>query len=162
MTASEITRGIHRHRAEYSWFDPFPGERVALHVTGKETDGKFACGEALLEPGAGQPLHIHHNIDELLYVLAGQIDFSIQGRRFRTGPGGFVFVPQGSIHAFRNLSDTQARMLGIFSPPHLDGMFEAMLGQPLDAFPAIAAEFATEILGPLIEPETEAANQPKV
>ncbi len=44
-------------------------------------------------------------------------------------------------------------MLGIFSPPHLDGMFEAMLGQPLDAFPAISAEFGCEIVGPMLEPE---------
>jgi len=153
MNDANTHRGYHRDRDEYSWIEPLPGERVALHVTGKETGGKFTCGEALLEPGAGQPLHIHHNIDELLYVLDGEIEFALEGRRFRSGPGGFVFIPQGSVHAFRNLSDTRARMLGIFSPPHLDGMFEAMLGKPLDAFPALAAEFGGEIVGPMIEPE---------
>jgi hypothetical protein len=45
-------------------------------------------------------------------------------------------------------------MLGVFSPPHLDGMFEAMLGQPLQAFQMIAAGFGCEIIGPMIEPET--------
>ena len=155
MTDLKTTRGYFRHRDDHSWIDPFPGERVALHVTGSETGGKFACGEALLDPGAGQPLHIHHNIDELLYVLEGEIDFALDDRRFRSGPGGFVFVPQGSIHGFRNLSSAPARMLGVFSPPHLDGMFEAMIGQPPHAFPTIAASFGTEIVGPLIEPTTE-------
>ncbi len=154
MTPEKPTLGYHRDRSEYSWIDAFPGERVVLHVTGNETGGKFACGEALLEPGAGQPFHIHHNIDELLYVLDGEIDFALEGRRFRSGPGGILFIPQGSLHAFRNLSDARARMLGVFSPPHLDGMFDAMIGQPLDAFPAIAARFGTEIVGPMIEPLT--------
>ena len=153
MTDTLTRRGYHRAREDYSWIDPFPGERVALHVTGRDTGGKFACGEALLEPGSGQPLHIHHNIDELLYVLDGEIEFALEGRRFRSWAGGFVFIPQGSVHAFRNFSGTQARMLGIFSPPHLDGMFEAMLGQPLDAFPAISAAFGCEIVGPMLEPE---------
>jgi len=155
MTIPKTTRGYYRHRADHSWIDPFPGERVTLHVTGSETGGKFACGEALLDPGAGQPLHIHHNIDELLYVLEGEIDFVLEGTRFRSGPGGFVFVPQGSMHSFRNLSSAPARMLGVFSPPHLDGMFEAMVGQPPQAFPTIAASFGVEIVGPMIEPTTE-------
>jgi len=154
MTPSAIARGYYRARADNSWMDPFPGERVAFHATGRETGGKFACGEALLEPGAGQPLHIHHNIDELLYVLEGEIDFFLEGERFRSGPGGVLFIPQGNIHAFRNLGETRARMLGIFSPPHLDGMFEAMLGQPIEAFPAIAEGFGVEFVGPMIEPAT--------
>ena len=134
------------------WIDPFPGERVAGHVDGGHTGHKFSLSEGLFQPGIGQPEHIHHNLDEVLYVLEGTIDFLLEGRRFRTGPGGFAFIARGNRHAFRNLTDAPARMLGIFSPSNMDGFFEAMDGQPMSAFPEIAGRFGIEIVGDLIEP----------
>jgi quercetin dioxygenase-like cupin family protein len=146
------SRSFFRDRPSHTWLDAFPGERVALHVDGRHTEAKFSVGEALLEPGNGQPLHIHHNLDELLYVLDGEIDFQVDGKRFRSGPGGFVFIARGSVHAFRNLSGTQARMLGVFSPGAMDGFFDAMVGQPIDRLPEIAGRFGIEFVGPMIEP----------
>lgn len=141
-----------RDNQSHHWFTPFPGERVATHVTGDQTERKFACGEAMIEPGSGQPLHRHTNLDELLYVLEGEIDFSVGGKRFRTGPGGFAFIPKDSIHGFRNLGTVPARMLGVFSPSNMDGFFEAMQGQPMSAFEEIAGRYGIEIVGPMIEP----------
>jgi mannose-6-phosphate isomerase-like protein (cupin superfamily) len=152
MTDDPRSRSFFRDRQSHEWFAAFPGERVTFHVNGQNTDAKFSVGEALIEPGNGQPLHIHHNIDELLYVLEGEIDFLLDGKRARFGPGGFAFIARGSPHAFRNLSSTVARMLGVFSPTGIDGFFDAMAGQPLEALPDIAQRFGIEIIGPMIEP----------
>jgi mannose-6-phosphate isomerase-like protein (cupin superfamily) len=152
MDENSRSRSFFRDRQSQEWLAAFPGERVSFHVDGRNTDTKFSVGEALIEPGSGQPLHIHHNIDELLYVLEGEVDFLLENERFRSGPGGFAFIAKGSPHAFRNLSNAPARMLGVFSPTGIDGFFDAMAGQPLDALPDIAQRFGIEIIGPMIEP----------
>lgn len=151
MTDNTRSRSFFRDRKSQEWLAAFPGERVTFHVDGQNTDTKFSVGEALIEPGNGQPLHIHHNIDELLYVLEGEIDFLLDGKRFRSGPEGFAFIAKGSPHAFRNLGNAAARMLGVFSPTGIDGIFDATVGQPLDALPDIAKRFGIEIIGPMIE-----------
>lgn len=150
--STEKAAGYCRHRMDYLWIDPFPGERVTLHVEGADTQGRFSCGEALLAPGAGQPLHIHHGMDELLYVVEGEVDFTLEGERFRTGPGGFAFIRRGSVHGFRNLSEGAARLLGVFSPPMLDGFFQAMIENPTAEVPKIARQFGIEFVGPMMEP----------
>lgn len=149
--STKKSAGYCRHRMDYPWIDPFPGERVTLHVKGADTEGRFSCGEALLAPSAGQPLHIHHGMDELLYVVEGEIDFVLEGERFRTEAGGFVFIRRGSVHGFRNLSDGSARLLGVFSPPMLDGFFQAMIDNPTAEVPKIARQFGIEFVGPMIE-----------
>jgi mannose-6-phosphate isomerase-like protein (cupin superfamily) len=155
MTNDDPSRSFFRDRQSQKWLAAFPGECVSFHVDGRNTGRKFSVGEAIIEPGSGQPLHIHHNIDEMLYVLDGEIDFVLEGQRFRSGPGGFVFIAQGSPHAFRNLTKYPARMLGVFSPTGIDGFFDATVGQPLEALPAIARRFGIEFVGPMIEPSTD-------
>jgi HTH-like domain len=91
-------------------------------------------------------------VESAQYVLEGQIDFLLEGKRFRCGQGGFAFIARGSPDAFRNLSNVPARMLGVFSPTAIDGSFDAMVGQPLEALPSIAQRFGIEIIGPMIEP----------
>jgi uncharacterized RmlC-like cupin family protein len=47
------------------------------------------------------------------------------------GPGDFLFVPEGGLHAFRNDSDQPASMLILFSPgAPREGYFEGI--QDLD------------------------------
>lgn len=152
MNAQDLGRGHVRPADAHRWIEPFPGECVAIHAERRDTGGRFGCGEALLRPGAGQPRHIHHGMEELLYVLAGRIDFELDGRRFRCEAGGFMFIPRGTPHSFRNLSDAPARLLGIFSPDAMEGFFDAVNRAPAEAFPEIARRHGIEIVGPMLEP----------
>lgn len=140
-----------RSREDTRWINPFPGETVAIHVDGRHTGGAFSVGEAIVEPDVGPPLHVHHNMDELLYVLEGIVDFALGEKRFRTGPGGFVLIPKGTPHAFRNFGPARARLLGVLTPSGFDGFFEAMEGRPLSEFVEIGARFGLEIVGPPLE-----------
>ncbi|MBL6081362.1 cupin domain-containing protein [Belnapia sp. T18] len=153
MTTTAYSNAFFRDPADHRWLSPFPGEFVAHHVNGQQTGQNFSCAEAEIEPGVGQPLHIHHTIEELLYVLEGEITFALEGRRFRSGPGGVLFIPRGSAHAFRNFGNRPARMLGVFSPSAMDGFFEAMEGQLPSALPEIARRYGIEFVGPMIEAE---------
>lgn len=134
------------------WHEPFPGERIALRIDGRDTDGRYGVAEGIIEPMVGPPLHIHHDADEIIYVVEGIVDFAVAGRRLRSGKGGIVLIPRGTPHAFRNFSAEPARLLGFFAPAGLERMFPAMEGRPLEDFPQVAAEFSVEIVGPPLEP----------
>jgi hypothetical protein len=66
--------------------------------------------------------------------------------------GRIVFIAMSSPDALRNLSNVPARMFGVFGPTGIDGFFDTMVGQPLDALSDIAQRFGIEIIGPMIEP----------
>lgn len=134
------------------WQAPFPGEQIALRVDSRDTAGRFAIGEGLIEPMAGPPLHIHHDADEVIYVLDGAVDFQCGDRRIQAGRGGFMVIPKGTPHGFRNFGPAPARLLGLFLPGGFEQMFVAMHGRPPEDFPQVAAEFALEVVGPPLEP----------
>jgi mannose-6-phosphate isomerase-like protein (cupin superfamily) len=128
-----------------------PGEICTFILESSQTNGSFAIATVDVEPMVGPPLHIHHDADEVLYVLAGEIDIVCGGKRFRTGPGGFAAIPKGTPHTFRNLSDKSAKVLGILSPGGFEQIGRAIQGRPAEDFPALANQFHMEIVGPPIE-----------
>jgi uncharacterized cupin superfamily protein len=70
--------------------------------------------EGVLPPGGGFQLpHWHEDLDEVFYVLEGEVEFLLDGQWQRVGAGGAVFVPAGAVHAFRNRSERTARQLVI-------------------------------------------------
>lgn len=72
--------------------------------------------------GYGIPPHVHHDEDEIAYVLEGAIEFTAFGaggcaaRTVLVGPGAFVHMPRGVPHSWRNGAEGPSRMLVITSP----------------------------------------------
>jgi mannose-6-phosphate isomerase-like protein (cupin superfamily) len=85
---SKVLDPIFARADSLSWRDPFPGEKVAIRVHNREIGGRFGIGEAIIDPLVGPPMHIHHDADEVLYVLEGTVDFECGGKRLRMGPRG--------------------------------------------------------------------------
>jgi len=97
------------------------GDKDNIKVGNDETAGALTVVEVDFGPGAGPPPHVHANEHESFYVLDGQVDVLDEGRRFTTGPGSFVFMPQGSHHAFKNTGSTMAKILLLFTPAGFEG-----------------------------------------
>jgi mannose-6-phosphate isomerase-like protein (cupin superfamily) len=133
------------------WFEPIPGEKIAFRVEKHHTNGAFSLTEIIVAPQVGTPLHIHHDADELLYVLDGTVDFHCNGERFRTGPGGFAAIPRGAVHAFRNFENDSARMIVLLTPGGFEQFMRAINGRPMSEFAEVAARFGLEVVGPEIE-----------
>ncbi len=106
------------------------GDVYRLMVSGEETDGRYAMFEAIVAPGGGPPPHKHSREEEGFYVLEGEITFQVGAERIVAGPGTFVNMPVGSLHAFKNQRDTKARMLITIAPAGLEQMF-LEVGQPV-------------------------------
>ena len=145
-----IEEAIFSDAKSVDWFEPLPGEKIGMRLESAHTGNAFSLTEIIVAPQAGPPLHIHHDADEVLFVLEGTVDFVCNNERFRTGPGGFAALPKGVPHAFRNFENTPARMIVILSPGGFEQVMRAMMGRPASDFPSVAAKYHLEIVGPPI------------
>jgi mannose-6-phosphate isomerase-like protein (cupin superfamily) len=150
--SSGLKKAMFSDATSVDWFEPLPGEKIGMRLESEHTGNAFSLTEIIVAPQAGPPLHIHHDADELLFVLEGTVDFVCNNERFRTGPGGFAAMPRGVPHAFRNFENTAARMIVLLSPGGFEQVMPAMKGRPVSDFPSIAATYDLEVVGTQISP----------
>jgi len=140
-------------------FEVTDGERMQWKATADETRGAIDVFEVTLAAGSsGPPEHIHDAVDELFYILDGQMIVSLDGEETQAGAGTFVFVPRGTRHAWVNAGDSTARFLTLFTPGGMRAFFEdtapLLQARPLDvpALAAAAARHSTRVTGPPLAP----------
>jgi quercetin dioxygenase-like cupin family protein len=104
------------------------GTTVTSKVDGAATGDAFVVAEATLAPGGFEPpLHLHREIAESLYVLAGQLDVRVGDDRQTVGVGTFVSIPVGVAHTVSAAGEESVRMLMILSnPKRATQMFDVM------------------------------------
>jgi quercetin dioxygenase-like cupin family protein len=132
----------------------FLANRVRVHISSAETDGRFALLEACGPPGDQPPLHVHHHDDEGFYVLGGELTLWVgdQVRVLQAGEG--MLAPRGVPHTLR-VGDSEARWLVTSTPAGFEGYVRAIgTPEPSTAMPdpeeltRVAALHGIEILGP--------------
>jgi quercetin dioxygenase-like cupin family protein len=99
------------------------GEKVIVHLRGKETGGALSLWTEITPPGGGPPPHYHENEDETFVVQEGRFEFYLDGRWQELGPGGVAFIPRKVIHTFRNAGERPGRMLISTSPAGFEVFF---------------------------------------
>jgi len=99
------------------------GDRYTIKTGGKDTGGAFALIEALVPPGGGPPPHRHEREDEAFYLLEGELAFHVDGRDIVTSTGAWITLAKGSLHHFKNLGTTPAKMLILVTPAGLEDFF---------------------------------------
>jgi len=92
-------------------------------ATGDDTNGKCALWEAIVPPGGGPPPHVHSREEEGVYILDGEITFTMGDQRLVASAGTFANMPVGTPHSFKNESDKAAQMLISVAPAGLEKMF---------------------------------------
>lgn len=80
--------------------------------------------EVTLEPGKGHDFHKHPDQEEVLYVVAGQVEQWVDDEHRILGPGDSAFLPKGMVHASFNAGPGEARMLAILGPCVGNGGYE--------------------------------------
>jgi mannose-6-phosphate isomerase-like protein (cupin superfamily) len=105
------------------------GNEAHYLATGASTHGQFGLYRWDMGAGSGGPsTHFHRTISESFFVLSGTVQL-YNGERWTTaGPGDFLYVPEGGLHAFRNESGEAASMLILFAPgAPREGYFEGLV-----------------------------------
>jgi len=109
----------------------YMGSLLTFLAESKDTGGAFSLFELLMKPGNEPPPHIHHNEDELYYVLEGNASVFIGDEEFQVVPGDCIFLPRAKAHAFIVRTD-RFRMLFFCQPGGAEGYFRAMMSSPAD------------------------------
>lgn len=98
-------------------FESPAGEDVVVKASGHETGGSYDILQLTIEPGPGiTPLHIHHENDEAMYVLDGEVTVRLDDDRHVLGAGSYAMAPRGVPHTYRNSGSGPARVLFVNSP----------------------------------------------
>jgi quercetin dioxygenase-like cupin family protein len=100
------------------------GRSSALKLLGGETDESVMMFEETAPAGTQTTYHLHHDSDEVAYVLAGEITFKIGEEVTVGGPGTCAFMPRGLAHAWKNSGPETARVLFLYTPAGAGGFFE--------------------------------------
>jgi quercetin dioxygenase-like cupin family protein len=107
------------------------GNLLRFHARSPDTGGAYCLVETLTAPGAGAPPNRHPSDDEAFYVLEGTFEFTIGDETITATAGRFVRVPNGAVHAFRNVGSAPGRMLIINSPGRAHDGFFSEAGEPM-------------------------------
>lgn len=78
------------------------GDAYRIIISGKQTEGAYAVIDMLVPPGGGPGPHAHADIQELFYVIEGEIEFKTEAGKYTAKKGAFVNVPKGGeVHCFK-------------------------------------------------------------
>jgi mannose-6-phosphate isomerase-like protein (cupin superfamily) len=100
------------------------GTQLVFKARGERAGAAFALAELTAEPHwAGPVPHVHRRHEELWYVLEGEFEFLLGEERVHAGPGTFVRVPPGLVHAPSNALGSRSRLIMTLSPPDFEGYF---------------------------------------
>jgi len=104
------------------------GTTVTAKADGAATGDAFVVAETTLAPGGFEPpLHLHREMAEGLYLLAGRLDLQVGDDRRTAVAGTFVSIPPGVAHTMSVAGEEPVRMLMILSnPARATQMFEGM------------------------------------
>lgn len=106
-------------------------ENLTVKAGAHDTGGAIGVLEGTTAPGFAPPPHIHHDADELFYVLGGTFRFLLGEETVEAPAGAFVYVPRGTVHQPEVIGDEPGRVLIAFVPGGQERAF--------DEFAALAA-----------------------
>ena len=124
------------------------GRSAALKLLGHETAGSIMMFEETVPPGTRSTLHLHHDSDEVAWVLEGEITFLIGEEITVGGPGSCAFFPRDIRHAWKNSGAGTGRVLFLYTPAAAGRYIEDMRRPQTDEErDALRRQYNWEVLG---------------
>src|SRR5204863_2504046 len=101
-----------------------PGRSYALKLLGGATGDSIMMFEETVADGTNSTLHLHHDSDEVAYVLSGEVTFLIGDEVTVGGAGAYAFMPRGVPHAWKSTGAETGRVLFLYTPAKAGGLLE--------------------------------------
>ena len=83
-------------------------------------------------PYRGAPLHVHHEQDEWLYILAGEFVAEVGGKCMRLKPGDSLLMPMKAPHRWSVAQEQHCGAIHLYSPAGLMEMDWSPVAQDAD------------------------------
>jgi quercetin dioxygenase-like cupin family protein len=80
--------------------------------------------DVTLAPGKGHDFHKHPDQEEVILILAGEVEQWVDRDKRVLNPGDSAFVPAGVVHASFNVGEGDAKIVAILGPCVGDGGYE--------------------------------------
>jgi len=132
-----------------------PGRSSTIKLRTGETDQSIMMFEEVAPIGTVTPMHLHHDSDEVAYVLSGEITFKIGDVVTVGGPGTCAFMPRDVPHAWKSTGIETGRVLFLYTPGQAGKFFEEMAEHPVaidpmnpDEIGPVAERHGWEMTGP--------------
>ena len=77
-----------------------------------------------ITPGEGHNFHKHPDQEEVIYVIAGEVEQWLDQEKRILGPGDSVFIGADVVHASFNVGSSDAKLLAILGPCVGDAGYE--------------------------------------
>jgi len=125
---NDTARGFVLSGAEgeaYDWL----GSLTITKVSSRLTRGGLSIVDHRVPAGYAPPPHIHHQDDEVFYVLGGQFIVRCGPQTWQAGPDSLVFLPREVPHGFVVSDDGPGRTLLLTAPGGFDELVSD-LGTP--------------------------------
>jgi quercetin dioxygenase-like cupin family protein len=97
---------------------------ASLKMLTRETGESVMMFEEVAPASTETPMHLHHDSDEIAYVLSGEITFKIGDQVTVGGAGTGAFRPRGLAHAWKNTGTEPGRVLFLYTPAAAGSFFE--------------------------------------
>lgn len=85
-------------------------------------EGLQIC-RAVLPAGEGHNFHTHPELEEVIYVLEGEVEQWVEKKKQILKPGEVAHIPKGIVHASFNATKHDAIILAVLSPASQKGPF---------------------------------------
>ncbi|MBN9691234.1 MAG: cupin domain-containing protein [Verrucomicrobia bacterium] len=112
VTTAEALKEDYKGRTNYWMCRPEVCEAKDLQV----------C-RAVLPAGEGHNFHTHPELEEVIYVLEGEVEQWVEQEKRILKPGEVAHIPAGMVHATFNPTQQDAVILAILSPAVYAGPF---------------------------------------
>jgi quercetin dioxygenase-like cupin family protein len=101
-----------------------PGRSIVMKLLCGQTADSIMIFEETVPTGTNSTFHLHHDSDEVAYVLTGEVTFLFVKEVTVGGPGAVAFMPRGVPHAWRSTRAETGRVLFLYTPAKAGGLVE--------------------------------------
>ena len=101
-----------------------PGRAIVTKLRCADTADSMMVFEETVPTGTKSTFHLHHDSDEIAYVLEGEVTFLIGDEVTVGGPGSCAFMPRDVPHAWKSTGADTGRVLFVYTPAKAGGLIE--------------------------------------
>ena len=93
------------------------GQLTIRYLIDGSSTGSAGIFELTVPPGSNvPPPHSHANNEEIIYILEGVLRYTVGAETRDLRPGETMYTPKGTVHAFVNPFEEQARAVIVNTP----------------------------------------------